>query len=677
MGLPSKKRKLSDEASLPPIDVTSPKEPPSARKDSATSATSDDTAAVALKALSALDAAQGRHPLKKRKASLDSSLESDQALGLAPLDSASKMEAPASPLKPNMDTSKASGTALDHLDALGDDSASIGSKQHKVASAKLKHDDVMIGDEAASGGSGTLSSSNQKVSLDALLSKTSAHSARRDRLESWGGMSDLSATGFGVGTSDGRFGDAAAALAASALHYTGLIDDVTSAAAHPRTNSLGSHSSGDSKSGAIPSGISLTGDRKMSVSEFSWFGEHSSGTDQIVPHIQAFVDAAMATVGDQLEDLAGAVEMAASGTADSASLSSEASSTISPLIGPVSDFAVQRKPRSMSTSSKTISVDYDAVASAVEAAQAATGSIDLSTIGGAMGPPPVPSVVLSTDIDSNLDRKPAASVRTDTEMDDLRKRAREAAGYAPPPEKGTPEPRPPLKKRPKQPTPPDKTASASAVALPLPDIAESTPRASNVSMAPRAFVPSILGTVPYPPLTVSSEPMCNPTFSRAANQKWDEMFECLIKYAEIKKAEGMKYLSGKEKEEYEWDGNVPTTYKTPDGKALGRWVNNQRSAKAKGNMRRDREEKLERTGLRWSNTPSNSWQDMMDELQVYIDEKTKGGRKWDGNVPTNYRIKPKGPNGEEKNLGRWVNRQRSARTAGKLRADREKVRAMR
>jgi hypothetical protein len=613
-------------------------------------------------------------------------MESDQALGLAPLGSASaeqplgKMEAPASPLKLNMDASKASGTALDHLDALGDDAASIGSKQLKVAPAKLKHEGVMIGDEAASGGSTTLSSSNQKVLLDALLSKTSAHSARRDRLESWGGMSDLSATGFGVGTSDGRLGDAAAALAASALHYTGLIEDVTSAAAHPRTSSLGSHSSGDSKPGAIPSGISLVADRKMSVSEFSWFGEHSTGSDQIVPHIQAFVDAAMATVGDQLEDLAGAVEMAAFGTGDGESLSSDvvrtgmdsdASSTMSPLIGPVSDFSVQKRPRSMSTSSKTISVDYDAVASAVEAAQAATGSIDLSTIGCAMAPPPVPSIVLSTDIDANLDKKPAASARTDKEMEDLRKRAREAAGYAPPAEKGTPEPRPPLKKRPKQPTP-DKAPSASAVSLPFPDLAESTPRVSNVSTAPRALVPPTPGAVPYPPLTVSSEPMSNPTFSRAANQKWDEMYECLIKYAEIKRAEGMKYLSGKEKETYEWDGNVPTTYKTPDGKALGRWVNNQRSAKAKGNMRRDREEKLESTGLRWSNTPTNSWQHMMDELLAYIDEKTKGGKKWDGNVPTNYSIKAKAPNDEEKNLGRWVNRQRSARTAGKLRADREK-----
>lgn len=62
---------------------------------------------------------------------------------------------------------------------------------------------------------------------------------------------------------------------------------------------------------------------------------------------------------------------------------------------------------------------------------------------------------------------------------------------------------------------------------------------------------------------------------------------------------------------------------TPEGKALGRWVNNQRSNKNKGNMRPDREEQLISTGLRWSNTPSNSWQNMMNELKVYIEEKVR------------------------------------------------------
>lgn len=579
MVLPSKKRKLSDEASLPPIDVTSPKAPPPApRKDSGASATSDDTAAMALKALSALDAAHGRHPLKKRIASLDSSMESDQALGLAPLGSAVLAEqnnAPAAKKeaiqpKSNIDTSKGSGTALDHLDALGDDAASIDSRQQKIAPAKPKHEEVMIGDEAASGGSTTLSSSNQKALLDALLSKTSGHSSRRDRLESWGGMSDLSATGFGA--CDCRFGDAAAALAASALHYTGLIDDVTfAAAAHPRTTSLGSHSSGDSKPSAIPSGISLA-DRKMSVSEFSWLGEHS-GTDHFVPHIQAFVDAAMASVGDQLEDLAGAVEMAASGTdvasvysdylRNQAGADSDVSSTMSPLIGTVSDFSQQR-PRSMSTSSKAISVDYDAVASAVEAAQAATGALDLSKIGVDEARPPIPSVVLSKGNEFDMDRKPAAledipkSSKSDKEMEAIRARAREAAGYIPPAGKGTPEPRPPLKKRARLPT---SHATPCATAGPHPDIVESTPRLSNLSAAPRPLVSSLAAVgAPRPPLTVSSETITS-SLSRAANQKWDEMFECLVKYAEMKTAEGKKYLSGQEKEEYGWDGNVPTTYK--------------------------------------------------------------------------------------------------------------------
>ena len=52
---------------------------------------------------------------------------------------------------------------------------------------------------------------------------------------------------------------------------------------------------------------------------------------------------------------------------------------------------------------------------------------------------------------------------------------------------------------------------------------------------------------------------------------------------------------------------------------------------------------------------------------------TKDGKKWDGNVPTNYKIKTKGEgvDGEEdKNLGRWINRQRSLYQAGKLKDDR-------
>ena len=47
-------------------------------------------------------------------------------------------------------------------------------------------------------------------------------------------------------------------------------------------------------------------------------------------------------------------------------------------------------------------------------------------------------------------------------------------------------------------------------------------------------------------------------------------------------------------------------------------------------------------------------------------------------MPTNYRIKTKAGaairDDEDKNLGRWVNRQRSLYQAGKLRKDRQLVR---
>jgi len=173
-----------------------------------------------------------------------------------------------------------------------------------------------------------------------------------------------------------------------------------------------------------------------------------------------------------------------------------------------------------------------------------------------------------------------------------------------------------------------------------------------------------------------------------SNQKWDEMLNCLIEYVKEKQMEGAANLdkpsssSKIEKiitndgEESFWDGNVPTNYKTVDGKALGRWVNNQRSAKHKGTLKRDRELRLVSTGLKWSVLSTNTWSDMMSELKTYIEDKTKNGKEWDGNVPTNYKIKSNTNNDgseidEEKNLGRWVNRQRCLFQSGRLRKDRQ------
>ena len=119
--------------------------------------------------------------------------------------------------------------------------------------------------------------------------------------------------------------------------------------------------------------------------------------------------------------------------------------------------------------------------------------------------------------------------------------------------------------------------------------------------------------------------------------------------------------------------NVPTSYKTKSGKNLGRWINNQRSAKAKGTLKDDREVRLVSTGLKWSVLTTNSWREMLRELEIYIETQTKGA-PWDGNVPTNYKIRTRGrTNGrdEERNLGRWVNRQRSLHASGKLKRERK------
>jgi hypothetical protein len=159
------------------------------------------------------------------------------------------------------------------------------------------------------------------------------------------------------------------------------------------------------------------------------------------------------------------------------------------------------------------------------------------------------------------------------------------------------------------------------------------------------------------------------------------MFDCLVKFIDETRKQATQSMTEQQKSSWIWDGNVPTSYKTPCGKALGRWINNQRSAKAKGTLKDDREVRLVSTGLKWSVLTTNSWNQMLKELEIYVQEQTKDGKVWDGNVPTNYKIKsnfPPAPGSnateadEEKNLGRWVNRQRSLFQAGKLKKDRQR-----
>jgi Helicase associated domain len=52
----------------------------------------------------------------------------------------------------------------------------------------------------------------------------------------------------------------------------------------------------------------------------------------------------------------------------------------------------------------------------------------------------------------------------------------------------------------------------------------------------------------------------------------------------------------------EWDGNVPANYRTMDNppRALGRWINRQRSAYGKDKLKKEYVDKLNTIGLKWS-----------------------------------------------------------------------------
>jgi hypothetical protein len=648
-------------------------------------------------------------------------------------------------------------SALEHLDALGTESGVL--PLHASAQPPIDPTNAVAvaqrnPDADDNSSNGTFASSGQRLLLEAIMMATSGSqpgggsgsysgleslpkeqlfeslpkeqpfvkdqlyprsNAGRDRLESWGGMSDLSLP---------PIGSAEIAMASAVLQQQQQQQqqqqpqqqlEQQQQHVNPPQQELGDPNLEEtSKPSAIPSRISLERERLNSIaslSEFSLSGMPNMSLEGIdmSGDIQAFVAMAMASVGDQLAELAGAVESVAFTPdhevldhlkGDKTGTESENSSVASPLIGAMSDTArggrhggrSRNRPRSWSASSGKISVDYEAVAAAVDAAHAATGTLDLAAI-GSMAPPPPPSGSLSIgsrdqkrksrrqlplnrhrgSSASSDDREqsssqsqmhpPVPSSISDCEMDRIRERARAAAGYKPPSKKhpsGQKPSLPPIKKRAKRNSPePDRQSSAYAHI--------GTPKVSNrtIKAAPKS--------IPYTPLVPTSEVSAKSSKGQA-NQKWESMFDCLIGFIEDRRKEEPNPMTEEEKKAWVWDGNVPTTYKTKDGKALGRWVNNQRSAKSKGSLKDEREHRLVDAGLKWSVLASNSWNEMLEELRIYVQETAKQGIKWDGNVPTNYQIKTR-PNGrfagEDKNLGRWVNRQRSLFQAGKLRKDRQ------
>lgn len=592
---------------------------------------------------------------------------------------------------------------------------------------------------------------------------------RRERLESWGGMSDLSipqvpdSTGdslIGIGSGAGGGGSAGgntnSTSALAAAVYTSLANDLSAAANMDGEESINDFFVGNEN---VPSKISTTRDRLDSINSAATDPSISQlpTEEQIPSDIQKFVKQAMASVGDQLAGIAMAATEATKDLEDQ----SELSSTASPMIGAVADAAAKSiyQSRSKLTLGMDIAVDYSAVQAAVNAAEAAAGAIDLTVFAQSA------SASVASNSSSTINKMPAAggtkrkrttlptkksktpktptstskkipkdaakvgakaaakasskavpktatkgtpvvvkatpkppielppipkSKMDERDMELLRERARAAAGYVPPSKQpGGRPPAPPPKKR---------------------KIEPQTPHVRNTPTlytTPRTIYSDkkVIST-PYTPASsyMSTPASAKSTASKGqSTQKWDAMYECLLEFVEERRAEATKGMTEAEKKEWIWDGNVPTTHKTKDGKALGRWVNNQRSAKSKGALKDEREKRLVDAGLKWSVLASNSWNEMLAELRIYVNEQIKAGRKWDGNgkiapiwlfdkllfsflsqndfslsfaVPTNYRIKTKPgmaarDDDEDKNLGRWVNRQRSLYQAGKLRKDRQ------
>jgi len=560
---------------------------------------------------------------------------------------------------------------------------------------------------------------------------------RRDRLESWGGMSDLSVAMkdnvlISAKNSSSAAGAAAipdkTASALAATIYTSLANDIT-AAAQDGNESVSSFLVNDDP---ISTRILVnTGrDRLNSVATDQSAllritpTSASFGIDSEFPSdVQTFVEAAMASVEDQLADLATAVEAVSKDNLGDQE--SEISSTVSPMIGAASDVdsnisdSLIGRPRSSSISSLLqIAVDYGAVAAAVDAAEAAAGALDLtnltsstlqkkkSHINNKNSDKPPPSTSKSSNCRTRKRSSAAESLHTskkqcvatsitsrnsvvkklpDTielkmplipkskmdkcDMEKLRERARAAAGYVPPSGSLLKANSLPQKKRNNTPMTP---STAPRPSMTTSGNLYKTPITSNTASSKYSH-----GTTPHSAYNSCGTPAS--ATKGQSSQKWESMFDCLLKFIEERKKEGTTGMTDEQKKEWSWDGNVPTTFKTKDGKALGRWVNNQRSAKSKDTLKDEREKRLVNAGLKWSVLASNSWNEMLEELRLYVADQVRQGKKWDGNVPTNYRIKVSKDkvrlfvkdDDEDKNLGRWVNRQRSMFQAGKLRKDRQ------
>jgi hypothetical protein len=94
--------------------------------------------------------------------------------------------------------------------------------------------------------------------------------------------------------------------------------------------------------------------------------------------------------------------------------------------------------------------------------------------------------------------------------------------------------------------------------------------------------------------------------NRTVDSKWVDMFEVLVRHIKETRETATWHMNDEQKAEWIWDGHVPCSYKTPCGKALGKWIHRQRTAKAKDILKVDRELQLTSICLRWKMSNAGS-----------------------------------------------------------------------
>ena len=468
--------------------------------------------------------------------------------------------------------------------------------------------------------SNSAGSSSQRLVMEALQQ---FENDKRDRNDSWGGMSDLSMTGI--------------AATHDALKSTGIIDDLMAAAAD-----IGDDNIGDELSEEPPQ----QNERKRTGS-----GGTNSLSGKGRPRLDSLASLSLASLSDASISVTGRKEQYASELVKKLPTS-------------------ERKTSNSTPGSQSIIVDYDAITAAVNAANAATEGLDLNSIlsspsatklstpagksknskstvtAGKAGTnnartpasklvlsaakttkqPPVakftpktktsipnlamrsapksttmakpsfaksqgtqkhlmkapPShvllaqstqksqkstskralplrpgiqqpVMLKKPVDpkslppvpSSIDIPIPKSTKTEAEMEAIMKRARAAAGYVPPP----PGSMPPFKagSMPYAKMPPRKAPEHCQPMPPLP------PGSMPIKKRPNGPHPAFVRSMPLPPPGYVSRPAVPRPSSLQSQQKWDEMFEYLVKFIEETRMEHTKDLTEEEKSAWVWD----------------------------------------------------------------------------------------------------------------------------